>query len=131
MTNVLTCMNMSHQYAELHAYYHLKKIHCLKAFLIQETLVTVLHAFVTSRIDYFNFVLYGISDYNSNRLQLIQNSAACIVKNTRKQFFKYYITQRIHFKILLKTYKSINDMSSQKLRSSSQILLQVPVSRLK
>jgi len=50
----------------------------------------------------------------------------------------------IHLKILLITYTSINDMapeylcelvsirnSSQKLRSSSQILLLVPVSRLK
>ena len=54
------------------------------------------------------------------------------------------VRQRIHFKILLITYKSINDMapeylcelvsirnSSQKLSSSSQILLQVPVSQLK
>ena len=53
------------------------------------------------------------------------------------------VKHRIHFKIVLITYKSINDMapeylcelvsirkSSQKLRSSSQILLQVPVSRL-
>jgi len=54
------------------------------------------------------------------------------------------VRQHIHFKILLITYKSINDMapkylcelgsirkSSQKLKSSGQILLQVPVSRLK
>jgi len=54
------------------------------------------------------------------------------------------VRQRIHFKILLINYKSINDMvpeylselvsirkSFRKLRSSSQILLQVPVSRLK
>jgi len=53
------------------------------------------------------------------------------------------VRQRIHFKILLITYKSIKDMapeylcelvsirkSSRKLRSSSQIA-QVPVSRLK
>ena len=36
------------------AYYHLKNIHCLKAFLTQEALVTVVHAFVVSRIDYCN-----------------------------------------------------------------------------
>jgi len=120
------------------AHYNLKYIYYLKAFLTQESLVTVVHAFVTSRIDYCNI----------NRLQRIQNSAARIVTNTRKY---NHITpilenlrQCIHFKILLITYKSINDMapeymcelvsnrkSSQKLRSSSQILLQVPVSRLK
>ena len=64
------------------AYYHLKNIHCLNAFLTQETLVTVVHAFVTSRIDYCIFLLYCISDYNINRLQRIQNSAARIVTNT-------------------------------------------------
>ena len=54
------------------------------------------------------------------------------------------VRQRIHFSILLITYKSINDMvaeylcqlvsikkSSRKLRSFSQIILQVPVSQLK
>ena len=50
----------------------------------------------------------------------LQNSAACIVTDTLKY---YHITpilqklhwlpvrQRIHFKILLTTYKSINDMA--------------------
>ena len=54
------------------------------------------------------------------------------------------VRQRIHFKILLITYKSSNDMAqeylcelvsirklSRKLGSSSQTLLQVPVSQLK
>jgi len=51
------------------AYYHLMNIHCLKALLTQEVLVTVVHAFVTSRIDYCNSLLYDISNYNINRLQ--------------------------------------------------------------
>ena len=101
-------MNMSHQYADRAAYYHLKNIHCLKAFLTQEALVTVIHAFVTSRIDYCNSLLYGISDYDINGLQRIQNSAARIVTNTRKchlitpilQTLHWLpVRQRIHFKI--------------------------------
>ena len=49
------CINMhEHVTSECRAaYYHLKNIHCLKAFLTQEALVTVVHAFVTSRIDHF------------------------------------------------------------------------------
>ena len=63
------------------------------------------------------------------------------------QFFKNYrlpVRQRIYFHFILIAYKFINDMapgylcelvsirkSSRKIRSSSQILLQVPVSRLK
>jgi len=63
-------------------YYHLKNIHCLKPFLTQESLVTVVHAFVTYRIDYCNSLLYDISDYNINRLLRIQNNAVRIVTNT-------------------------------------------------
>jgi len=140
-------MNLSYQYADP------KNIHCLKAFLTQEALITVVHAFVTSRIDYCNSLLYGISDYNINHHQRIQNSAARIVINARKydnitpilqKLHRLPVRQRIHFQIVLITYKSIDDMpleylcelvsirkSSPKLRPSSQILLQVPVSRLK
>jgi len=121
--------------------------------LTQEALVAVVHPFATYRIDYFNSLLYDISDYNINRLQRIQNSAARIITNTRKydhitpilqKLHLLPVRQRIHFKILLITYKSIDGMapeylfdlvciikSFRKLRSSIQILLQVLVSRLK
>jgi len=104
--------------------YHFKNIHCLKAFLKQEALITVVHAFVTSCIDYCNSLLHGISDYNINRLQRIQNSAARIITNTRKydhitpilqNLHWLPVRQRIHFKILLITYKSINDMAPEYL----------------
>ena len=149
------CINMYQHVTSVcrAAYYHLKNIHCLKAFLTQESLVTVVHAFVTSfRIDYCNSLLYDISYHHINRLQRIQNIAARIVTNTRKyhhiasilqKLHWLPIGQRIHLKNSLTTYKSINDMapeylcelvsirkSSRKLRSSGQILLQVPVSRL-
>ena len=79
------------------AYYHLKNIHRLKTFLTQETLVIVVHAFVTSRVDYCNFLLYGIADYNINRLQRIQNIAARIVPNTRKYDYITPILQKLHW----------------------------------
>ena len=79
------------------AYYHFKNFQCLKAFLTKESLITVVHAFVTSRIDYFNSPLYGISDYNINNLQRIQNSAARIVTNTRKYDHITPILQKLHW----------------------------------
>jgi len=97
------------------AYYHLKNIRSLKPFLSQEALVAVVHAFVTSRIDYCNSLLYGISKYNINRLQRIQNSVARIVASVSKYvtpiFRKLHwlpVEQRIQFKMLLTTYKAIN-----------------------
>ena len=116
------CINMHEHITSVcrAAYYHLKNIHLLKAFLTQESLVTVVHAFVTSRIDYCNSLSYGISDYNINRIQRIQNMAARIVTNTRKYHHITTILQnphcqpaseRIHFKIVLITYNSINYMT--------------------
>ena len=42
------------------------------------------HPFVTSRIDYCNSLLYGLSDYNINCLQRIQTSEAHIVTYIQK-----------------------------------------------
>ena len=65
------CINMDEHVTSVcrAAYYHFKNIHRLKAFLTQEALLTVVHALLTSRIDYCNSLLYGISDYNINRHQ--------------------------------------------------------------
>jgi hypothetical protein len=82
------CINKN----ERAAYYHRNNNHCVIAFLTQKALVTVVHSFVTSRIDYCNSLLYGISDYNINCVQRIQNIAAFIVTNSRFfKFFKNYI----------------------------------------
>ena len=89
--------------------YHLKNIHCLRALLAQETFITLVNAFFTFGIDYCNSLLCGISEYNINCLQRIQNSASRIVTNTRKyyhitpilQFLNWLpIRQHIHFKVL-------------------------------
>ena len=47
------CINMYEHVTSVcrAAYYHIKNIHCLKTFLTQKALVTVVHAFVTPRID--------------------------------------------------------------------------------
>ena len=52
--------------------------------------------FSSIQLGYIYNTIYGISDYNINRIQRIQNSAARIVTNTRKydhitMFFKNYI----------------------------------------
>ena len=72
------------------------------AFLTQETLATVVHAFLTSHIDYYNSLLYGICAYNINHLQRIRNSEATIVTNIRNmivlpQFFKNCIVYQIAY----------------------------------
>jgi len=94
------CINMYEHVTSVcrAAYYHLKNIHCLRKFLTQEALVTIVHIFVTSRIAYFNSLLYGISDYMINRLQRIQNSAFSLeshVENSGHPFRNICITSII------------------------------------
>ena len=71
---------------------------------------------------YCNSLIYSIYDYNTNRLQRIKRNAACRVINIWKQdhiiptvqnLHWLPVRQRIHFKILLITYKSINNMASE------------------
>lgn len=135
------------------AYFHLKNIRSLKPILQPEALITVTHAFITSRIDYCNSLLFGISQYNLNRLQRIQNCAARIITGTKKydhitpalqKLHWLPVKQRIYFKILLLTYKAIITeapdyicelikikTSTRSLRSGEDILLELPVSHLK
>ena len=56
------------------ACYHLKDIHCLKTFLKQETLVTLVYVFVIYRIYYCNLLLSGIQNYNTIRLLSFTNN---------------------------------------------------------
>ena len=46
--------------------------------------VDVVHAFVTSRVDYGNIILVGAPKSVTNKLQRVLNAAAQIVTGTRK-----------------------------------------------
>ena len=45
---------------------------------------TVVHAFIASRLDYCNALLYGVSDNLMCRLQSVQNAAARLVTSARR-----------------------------------------------
>ena len=51
----------------------------LRQFLDKDSTILLLHAFVISSLDYNNSLLFGLPDYDINRLQLFQNSAARLV----------------------------------------------------
>ena len=57
-------------------FYYLYNIRCLRKYLSRRCTETLVHVFVSSRIDFCNIILYGIPDYPLNRLQRIQNAAA-------------------------------------------------------
>ena len=65
------------------ASFGLYKIGSIRRYLDQSATERLIHAFVMSRIDNCNGLLYGLSDLLLGRLQRIQNSAARLVTRTR------------------------------------------------
>ncbi|KAI2666098.1 Inclusion body clearance protein IML2 [Labeo rohita] len=108
----------------------------------------LVHAFMTSRLDYCNALLGGCPASSINKLQIVQNAAARVFTRSRKNdhitpILKslHWLTNRfrISYKILLLTYKAINGFApvnltsllphynlSRSLRSQNSGLLVVP-----
>ena len=90
-------------------FYWLHNIKRISKFLSRENLLTVIHAFVTSRLDYCNGLLYGLPNTELIKLQRVQNAAARLVTSTRKydhitpilrELHWLPVKFRIHFKLL-------------------------------
>ena len=99
------------------ANYHLRNISKIRKYLTQDSAQILIHAFISSKLDYCNSLLYGIPKYLVCRLQRVQNTAARIVTLTRKYdsitpiMFKLHwlpVHSRIIFKLLLLAYKALN-----------------------
>ena len=91
------------------AFFHLFNIRRTRKFLNYETVQILINAFVTSRLDYCNSLLYGLPATQLNKLQRVQNAAArliCIISRfdhiTPNLIELHWlpIKYRINFKIL-------------------------------
>ena len=134
------------------SYFHIRNIRSLKPILTHDALISVVHAFITSRLDYCNSLLLGVSDKLVQRLQRIQNIAARIITGCRKydhitpilkELHWLPVIQRIQFKTLMITYKALNGQApvyltellhqkanTRTLRSSGELILAVPKYKL-
>ena len=66
-------------------FFQLRQLTLVRSSLTTEAAKTLMHAFVSSRLDYCNSLLYGIGDGLLQRLQLVQKlrAAARVVTGTR------------------------------------------------
>ena len=127
------------------AFYHLRNIARIRKFLSVKTTETLIHAFVTSKIDHCNSLLYGLPKNLLNKLQSVQNAAARLITLSRKydhitpiliDLHWLPVAERIKFKIIILTFKSLHGQApvyisdlitryipQRTLRSSSELLL--------
>ena len=117
-----SCLNMEAQISNTckSAFYMLYNLRRIRKYLDQTNAETLIHAFISSKIDYCNGLLYGLPDTQIMKLQRIQNACARLVCNTSKfchitpllkNLHWLPIRQRIAFKILLIVYKALYDQA--------------------
>ena len=102
------------------AFYHLRNIAKIRNCLSQDNAETLVHAFISSKLDFCNALLYGLPQSVIDRLQYVKNCTARLVTRTRssehitlvlRRLHWLPIRQRITYKILLLTYKALNGMA--------------------
>ena len=79
-----------------------------------------MHAFINSKLDFCNSLLYGLPKYDINKLQSVQNAAARVIaclrkfghnSDTLKELHLLPVEQRIIFQINLLCFKILNNLA--------------------
>ena len=135
------------------ASFALRAIGQIRKYLDRASTEKLVHAFVTSRLDYCNCLLYGLPDKLISKLQRVQNSAARLVTGAIKRDHISHIIRDLHwlpikkriiFKLMLIVFKSIHNAApsyltellkpyhpAANLRPGSRELLIIPNSKMK
>ena len=102
------------------AFYHLYNIRRIRKFLNSECTKFIVNAFVTSRLDFCNSLLYELPNNQPHKLQRVQNAAARLICNVGRldhitpSLYRLHwlpINYRIKFKILFFVYKALNGIA--------------------
>ncbi len=108
------------------AFFHLRNISKLRNMLSVSDAEKLVHAFMTSRLDYCKALLGGCPASSINKLQVVKNAAARVLTRSRKYDHITPILQSLHwlpikfrisYKILLLAYKALNDLAPAYLTS--------------
>ena len=138
-------------------FYQLRRLKTLRRSLPLEAAKTVISSFVTSRVDYCNGLLAGITQRQVDRLQAILNASARVLYGgTRRDYITPLIrdklhwlkfSQRVTYKLCVLVYKSLHgyapkylsdlvvpvskNISARRLRSANSLNIVRPRTRLK
>ena len=101
-------------------YFKLYKLKQIRKCLTRESIEALVHAYISSQLDYCNALLYNLYDYQYDRLQKLQNAAARLIIRipiwhhitpVLKELHWLPVKCRVDFKILLLVYKGLNGMA--------------------
>ena len=132
------------------AHNQLRNIGKIHKYLSQDTKEIIVHAFVTTRLDYLNSLLYGMPDYIIKRFQrLLINTAARIITNlgkydhitdAMKKLHWLPIKSRIQYEVLVLVHACVHNIAppylsslltsyvpSREMRSSGKLNLHQPI----
>ena len=110
-------------------YRYLKNIGRVRNILTKKHTETLVHAVISSRLDYCNSLLINIGSSKLYKLQKVQNAAARVVvckrkresvSDTLKELHWLRVESRVIFKVLLLVFKAIHGQCSQNLQQLLQ-----------
>ena len=119
------------------AFYYLYNIRHIRKYLSKEHTEQLIHAFITSRLDYCNSLLYGIAEYQIKKLQRIMNASArliycapkfCHITPILKELHWLPVRARIEFKLLLITYEVVKGLALKYLSELISVLPSISLS---
>ena len=102
------------------AMYYLRSIARCHRYLTLDATKALVHAYVTSRLDYCNSLLLGLAKKSINKLQRIQNVAARVVMRVSKEVDSKSLLHQLHwlpiwkriiYRNLLLLFKAMNGNS--------------------
>ncbi len=116
----------------------LRNIGRIRKYLDRDTTEQLVHAFISSKLDCSNSILFGLPECQLSKLQRIQNSAARLVTLSKKyehitpilqELHWLPVKQRIIYKLMLMTYKSLHGRTPDYI--SELITVKKPVRTLR
>ena len=107
------------------AYFMIYNLRRIRKYFDQDTMKTIIHACVTSKLDDCNGLLYGLADSQISKLQRVQNTCARLIYALPKfssvtpllrELHWLPVRQRITFKILMIVHKALNGQATKYTR---------------
>ena len=99
---------------------NINSISRVRKYLTESATKTLVHALVTSKLDYANVLLYGVPPVHLRKLQRVQNMAACVICKlgrydcitpAYKKLHWLPVAKQIELKMLVYTYKALHDQA--------------------